>query len=197
MHGLRPRAMSAVPRLVEGLVDEETNPGYSSIDFYPAHPSQILNDRFKILTKLGWGSSSTVWLAEDVLRARGTCNLIVDNKLPRYVTVKIGTRDNHGIKTELELSRHIASANPSHPGAKFIRTVIDEFSTQGSRGTHGCLVYTPMRETLYDLMWRFKGNKLPPQLLKLYLNLLLQTLDYLHQECRMIHTGQPRKPLSP
>lgn len=35
-----------------------------------------------------------------------------------------------------------------------------------------------------------EDNKLPPALLKVYLMLPLQGLNYLHSECHIIHTGQ-------
>ena len=47
-------------------VEEERVPGYRPEIFYPANPGQVLNNRFKILTKIGWGAASTVWLAEDL-----------------------------------------------------------------------------------------------------------------------------------
>jgi hypothetical protein len=48
------------------LVEEERVPGYRPEFFYPANPGQVLNNRYKILTKIGWGTASTVWLAEDL-----------------------------------------------------------------------------------------------------------------------------------
>jgi hypothetical protein len=50
------------------LVDEEIAPGYNWKAFYPAHPGEVLDSRYELKTKVGWGSSSTVWLAEDITR---------------------------------------------------------------------------------------------------------------------------------
>ena len=112
---------------------------------------------------------------------------------PRYVAIKIGTC-TYGSTTaaehELTLSEHIARANPLHPGASYIRTPINNFQLRGSYGTHICLVYRPMRETLYDFRCRFRNKRFPPQILKLYVALLLQGLNYLHSECFLIHTGK-------
>lgn len=46
-------------------VDEEKVPGYKPEDYYPANPGDVLDGRFELLAKLGWGMSSTVWLARD------------------------------------------------------------------------------------------------------------------------------------
>jgi hypothetical protein len=48
------------------LVDEEISPVYNSKYFYPAKPGDVLGDRYQTLVKVGWGVSSTVWLARDL-----------------------------------------------------------------------------------------------------------------------------------
>ena len=51
------------------IVDEEKWPGYkeNAKHFYPARPGEILNNQFQLLTKLGWGVGSTVWLARNMM----------------------------------------------------------------------------------------------------------------------------------
>ena len=49
-------------------VDEENIPGYRPEYFYPANPGEVLNCRYELKAKIGWGSSSTVWLARDTRR---------------------------------------------------------------------------------------------------------------------------------
>ena len=57
------------PPLPHGiLVDEEISPVYDSRYFYPAKPREVLADRYQTLVKVGWGVSSTVWLARDLQR---------------------------------------------------------------------------------------------------------------------------------
>lgn len=48
------------------LVEEEGLPGYSPRRFYPVRLGEVFNDRFQIVTKLGYGTSSTIWLARDL-----------------------------------------------------------------------------------------------------------------------------------
>jgi hypothetical protein len=47
-----------------------------------------------------------------------------------------------------------------------------------------------MRGTLFSLQNLFPQQKLPLPLFKLFTYGLLQALDYLHNECRLIHTGK-------
>ena len=49
-------------------IEEETLPSYRPDNFYPATIGQTVGDRYKILAKLGFGSQSTIWLAQDTKR---------------------------------------------------------------------------------------------------------------------------------
>jgi hypothetical protein len=48
-------------------LEEETNPDYDSRRFYPARVGEIIQ-KYQILSKLGWGTGSSVWLAKDISR---------------------------------------------------------------------------------------------------------------------------------
>jgi serine/threonine protein kinase len=50
------------------LIEEERIPGYNPKNFYPVNPGDLLNNRYRIVAKLGWGTTSTVWLAQDTQR---------------------------------------------------------------------------------------------------------------------------------
>ena len=47
-------------------VEEETLPKYNANSFYPARFDEVLNDRYQIVAKLGYGVTATVWLARDL-----------------------------------------------------------------------------------------------------------------------------------
>lgn len=91
---------------------------------------------------------------------------------------------------ELSIERRIAQTNPKHRGFHYVRTCIDSFEERGPHGTHLCLVYEPMREPLWLFQRPCRGRKFPLGLLKAYVRLLLQGLEYLHSECNIIHTGR-------
>ena len=48
------------------VVEEETLRGYQSRYYYPVRLGDVLNDRYKVIGKLGFGSASTVWLCRDL-----------------------------------------------------------------------------------------------------------------------------------
>lgn len=111
------------------------------------------------------------------------------SSVPRYVAIKIPALDTD-MSREKIFSKLINNANPSHDGISFLRLPIDEFRLEAVTGTHRCLVYEPMRETLFHLQHRLERQRLALPLFKFFLYCLLQALDYLHTECRVIHTGQ-------
>lgn len=48
-------------------IEEETLPTYHPEKYYPVQQGEVLNDRYQILAKLGYGVTSTVWCARDLL----------------------------------------------------------------------------------------------------------------------------------
>lgn len=51
------------PEIVE--VEEERFPGYVAERYYPVHIWETFQSRYKVITKLGFGASSTIWLCRD------------------------------------------------------------------------------------------------------------------------------------
>ena len=49
----------------EDPIEEETLPRYLPQRYYPVHIGETFNNRFRVVAKLGYGSSSTIWLAQD------------------------------------------------------------------------------------------------------------------------------------
>jgi hypothetical protein len=58
------RPISTVMR--PGPLEEELLPYYNAEHFYHVQTGEIFNHRYQTIAKLGFGSSSTVWLARDL-----------------------------------------------------------------------------------------------------------------------------------
>jgi serine/threonine-protein kinase SRPK3 len=54
------------PIVKDRPIEEETMPEYIPEHFYPVHLGEVFNDQFQTVAKLGYGSSSTIWLARDL-----------------------------------------------------------------------------------------------------------------------------------
>ena len=61
------RSSRHFPRIpVHEKVEEDLLPDYIASRYYPVRIGQVLSDRYQIVGKLGFGASSTVWLARDL-----------------------------------------------------------------------------------------------------------------------------------
>lgn len=109
-----------------------------------------------------------------------------------YVSIKIPAAFADA-KNEMGKLNLIQNANPSHEGYPFIHTPLDHFDLSRSEGTHTCLVYEPMRETLSQYQKRFPRRRIDVSIFKLHIYLILKALDYLHTKCQLIHTGKTRQ----
>ncbi|KAJ8183888.1 hypothetical protein LV157_005836 [Aspergillus fumigatus] len=165
------------------LVEEEHTPHYKSQHFYPVRLYEILDNRYQIVAKIGWGTSSTVWLARDLHQWRWLP--------PRYVTIKVNAHNyasQESAEKELRITEHITKANPQHPGRNFVATLLDSCRVASPSGTHICMVFDALCEPLWMLKHRFEGNTIPLDVLKPVSKLILEGLRYLHTECHVIHT---------
>jgi len=51
---------------VNQKIEEKTIPGYVATRYYPVTIGQIFQNRYQVVGKLGYGITSTVWLARDI-----------------------------------------------------------------------------------------------------------------------------------
>jgi hypothetical protein len=57
--------------------DEETPDKYNACGFYPVRVGDIFHGQYEVIRKLGVGSYSTVWLADDIKLLFRVCRLII------------------------------------------------------------------------------------------------------------------------
>lgn len=90
---------------------------------------------------------------------------------------------------ELNIYKRIEGASKWHPGRRYIRTLLDSFGVSGPEDKHRCLVHPPLWENLIEFLYRNPVRRLPVPTLAVTLHRLFLALDYLHTECKVIHTG--------
>ncbi|KAG5969417.1 hypothetical protein E4U56_008319 [Claviceps arundinis] len=108
--------------------------------YHPIHIDDRLNERYRIVEKLGHGGYSTVWLA-------------LDEQTTKYVAVKVGVSDAD--RVEIDVLSHLAqsplSDTISETNRLLIPPVLDHFEISGPNGTHLCLVTPPARCSLREV----------------------------------------------
>ncbi|KAJ5519728.1 hypothetical protein N7463_000181 [Penicillium fimorum] len=160
---------------LEQPAEEEQLFDYSAYRYYPVYIGEVFQDRYQVRSKLGWGSCSTTWLARDL-------------KDKKYVALKVYIH-NSVFHRELPFYKHIAPFMSSdHPGRGNIRRFFYSFTITGPDGRHIVLVQEPACISLFDLKESMPENRFPEGAVKHVLTELLQALDFLHTECKAVHT---------
>ncbi|KAG6099015.1 hypothetical protein E4U31_004583 [Claviceps sp. LM219 group G6] len=159
-------------------IEEETLPNYVASRFYPVKIGEIFRARYQVVGKLGYGVTSTVWLARDFNERR-------------YVALKLYNTSEFSkfaLENELDAYKRIENSAIEHPGRRAIRSLLDTFAIDGPDGQHRCLVHPPLWDSVYGFRRRNPVGKLPEPIMALVLKPLFHTLDFLHQECHITHT---------
>lgn len=110
---------------------------YRQGGYHPVHIYDRLNDRYRIVHKLGHGAFSTAWLA-------------VDEKTAKYVAIKISTADSDSNEPDIlsQITQSPLSCRTGEDKLSLLPMVLDRFQIRGPNGTHTCLVTLPARCSL-------------------------------------------------
>ena len=156
-------------------------------------PSPLLRPR-PALTSLSWGHFSTVWLVKD--------SLYVPFLLPNPLLISVHSEKRHSAlkivksagrysetaRDEIKLLRQVTNASPSHPGRAHIVSFIDSFTHTVSSRAHICIAFEPLGANLLSLIEKNRRKGVPPCVVKCIARQVLLGLQYLHEECDLVHT---------
>jgi serine/threonine-protein kinase SRPK3 len=111
-----------------------------------------------------------------------------ENRYSALKVVKSATRYAEAARDEIKLLSQVAAANPHHPGRPHVVSFLDSFQHRTLQETHVCIVFEPLGETLLALIQRNKKKGVPKPLVKVIAKQVLLGLQYLHDECDLVHT---------
>uniref|UniRef100_A0AAY4BVY0 non-specific serine/threonine protein kinase n=1 Tax=Denticeps clupeoides TaxID=299321 RepID=A0AAY4BVY0_9TELE len=159
------------PLDTETTFDFEDPQEYCSGGYHPVQIGDIFNKRYRVLSKLGWGYFSTVWLCLDCQRVA-------------VKVLKSGTGFTQAGQDEVTLLRCVIH----HPHSRHIVQLLDEFKIVGVNGIHLCLVLELLGPDLRCWLVCFGNPGLSLNCVKRIIIQVLEGLDYLHTCCKIIHT---------
>ncbi|TID02790.1 Serine/threonine-protein kinase SRPK [Colletotrichum higginsianum] len=157
-------------------LEEEHLDEFKAGQYYPANIGDVYDEKYQVLGKLGFGSTSTVWLARN----------LQDHI---YVASKIYTVDGGNLE-EFQTYEALGKGNRSHPGYPHVRTALDIFKLKRPNDgsvMHHCLVQNPMWDSWKDVVRWNPAGLFNAELLKAGIAKLFLALDYLHSECKVVH----------
>lgn len=89
---------------------------------------------------------------------------------------------------ECDILRTLRDTNPKAPGYRHICHLIDDFVHEGPNGPHICIVTELMGPTVMDC-YRCVPGAMPLYFVKRLARQMLLALQYMHDECHLVHTG--------
>ncbi|KAL6874802.1 kinase-like domain-containing protein [Trichoderma novae-zelandiae] len=161
---------------------DEGRAAYRPGGFHPVYVGDIFNERWKVLSKLGYGRYSTVWLVGD-LQARG-------DGPEEFRALKILSAEFYGPDKETfekGILTHLRDGDRSHAGYSFVCHLLHDFEHQGPNGTHRCFVFELMGETLRSFGTWFREDMIPEPVMCKFTIQLLIALDFAHDH-NVVHT---------
>ncbi|XP_056380632.1 SRSF protein kinase 2-like isoform X8 [Hyla sarda] len=157
----------------------QENPAeYCPGGYHPVQTGEMLNRKYQVIHKVGWGYFSTVWLCHDLQKKK-------------HVAVKIsksGKKFNESALDEIALLNCVNGARKKESQGENIIHFLHDFRLIGENGLHVCLVFELLGPSLLHLMKTYGPRGLPLTCVKRVLQQVLQGLSFLHKKCRIIHT---------
>ncbi|KJX98771.1 protein kinase [Zymoseptoria brevis] len=156
-------------------LDAEPLHRYRAGGYHPVQLGDILHHgRYKILHKLGWGSYSTVWAARDSRHAETPPERT-------YVAIKIPVATPPREGQECGALMAVAAIAPTHPGRRYLPSLLDDFSLTGPNGVHHCLVLDIVGTSVQDVVEnRFNMTRLPGRLARQIAKQVVRGVNCLH-----------------
>jgi len=114
------------------------------------------------------------------------------SRLNQVAALKVlGSEFYHGVPLfELEIMRRIrdVTKQSNHPGRHHVMEFIDDFEIDTPTGKHVCMVFGCLGPTLQDQMAKADQKRLSCRVAKQISRQLLEAMDFLHNECGVLHT---------
>ena len=173
---------------------------YKPGGYHPVQVGEIYNSSYKVVRQLGWGRYATVWLVQNIRYAyrvpsAGVAKILSVAKrrdngygAMKVLAGELATEKALAVWDELEIMKTLRDTNPHAPGHFHICHLLDNFTCDGPHGKHICLVLEPMGYSVLDIYCGFKAE-MPLSLVKRISKHVLRGLQYMHDDCGIVHTG--------
>lgn len=162
------------------IEDSEPPERYASGGYHPLSIGNVLNQRYHIVHKLGFGSYSTTWLAKDAKSG------------DKYAAIKIKTAASSLDAQETQIWQHLwSAANAARPeapprsvpdGLHSVHPIWDEFMLDGPNGTHRCIVTAPARMTVAEAQYASYTRLFQPRVARAIAAQLIQAVAFVHAQ---------------
>jgi len=182
--------------------DAEDSADYCRGGYHRASPGDALKSgRYRLLTRLGWGHFSTVWLAWDAshrchvaLKIQKSASHYTDaarDEIVILTTLRDAGMAGHGGEVDGGGGGSGGRGGPAVVAAlqrPDIVSLLDHFDHRGPNGKHVCLVFPVLGKSLLSAIKRSAYAGLPLSAVKAVARQALTALAFVHESCQVIHT---------
>uniref|UniRef100_A0A0N5AQF5 non-specific serine/threonine protein kinase n=1 Tax=Syphacia muris TaxID=451379 RepID=A0A0N5AQF5_9BILA len=159
--------------------EEQEDPrDYRKGGYHLVSIGDVFNGRYHVIRKMGWGHFSTVWLCWDTTGKR-------------FVALKIVKSAEHYTEAaidEIKLLMAVRNSDEKHPFRDRVVQLLDNFTIKGVNGLHVCMVFEVLGCNLLKMIIKSNYQGLPLEHVRTITRQVLEGLQYLHENCRIIHT---------
>ncbi|KAL1132520.1 hypothetical protein AAG570_010475 [Ranatra chinensis] len=159
--------------------EQERTSEYNEGGYLALEIGRILDNRYQVVRKLGWGVFSTVWMCWDMETGEFVALKIVkDLECDRVIALG-----------EVAMLRSIQERGTEEDvGKSTIVSLRNSFSLPGENGVHVCMVFDVLGKNLLSLV-DYEGNKgIHLKNVKSIIKQVLEALSFLHEKCHVVHT---------
>lgn len=159
--------------------EDEGQRDYVKGGYHPVQLGELYNKRYRVLSKLGWGQFSTVWLCKDeALDApRRILALKIQRSASKYTEAAVD---------EITLCSQVRDGDPT--GAAQCVQLVDSFEHRGPHGCHVCMAFPVYGQNLLALIKAYDYKGIPLPVVKSIARQVLLSLNYIHTKLNIIHT---------
>lgn len=168
----------------ESSISDEDDPrDYKRGGYHPVMPYQNYHGRYRVLSKLGAGAFSTVWLCADE-------KLESSEAAPELVAMKVCKSKKsvtEQAQDEVSLLERLQEVRGTEARSPHVVQMRGHFWHTGPNGRHKCMVFEVMGENLLALVKYYDYKGLPMRMVRRLARHTLKGLEYIHSR-GVIHT---------
>lgn len=136
---------------------EEDPREYHFGGYHPVNISDIYNNKYKVIRKLGWGHFATVWLVAIIDPVTKNLDPKSEYSYAALKIIKSESRYAEAALDEIKILQHVNKGSDKHPGKKHVVKLLDHFILRGPNGHHVCMVLELLGENILCLTQKFRN----------------------------------------
>eukprot|EP00698_Gefionella_okellyi_P022804 TRINITY_DN7613_c0_g1_i1.p1 TRINITY_DN7613_c0_g1~~TRINITY_DN7613_c0_g1_i1.p1 ORF type:complete len:606 (+),score=155.71 TRINITY_DN7613_c0_g1_i1:52-1869(+) len=157
-----------------GDSEDEGEDGYKKGGYHRVNIGDVYNKRYVVIRKTGWGHFSTCWLC-------------LDTQTGDNVVLKVQKSASHYTEAAYDEIKLLEAAYTDDPLLRVVR-LLDNFTHKGPNGLHVCMVFEVLGSNLLSLIKLYNYRGIPLAVVKRLCFQIMQGLDHLHRNSKIIHT---------